>query len=112
MLSFGWTSTIAAGEYLVAIKSSTGITTTNANGTNVSLSQYLGEVPVASAWSGILGVASASNNQRLPGLGIYSSGAASSTASIPNSISIAQIVGTTTTQQRPFIFYLTSGALN
>lgn len=96
-----WTSTIT-GDVWVGIWSRT----TTGGGAGMTFNQGLASQP-NSAFSGILGVSSATNNQQGLGRGIYSV----SSTTLPSNMPLTQINGTGSLGLRSPIFYFASGTV-
>jgi hypothetical protein len=86
LMTMGWTTTIIEGRYWVGI-----LSRTTSGGGNASISQILASAVYSnSAFSGLLGAASATSIQWPLGLGHYSA----TTSALPASVAFSQILGT------------------
>jgi len=90
---------ITAGQYYIAIGSSSSMA-----GNNASLSQMLVS-QLATDFAGLVGVATNATQQYELGLGVYSA----ATAGLPAAISLSQIRGTAQLALRQPVFYFASG---
>lgn len=99
VMTMGWTTTVTANNYWVGL-----VSRTTTGGNQATFSNFL-QSQMASSFSGILGVASATSAQRILGQGIYTA----TTSAIPASIAFSQISGTGSAHHRPPLFYVLSG---
>lgn len=95
-LRLAWTSTITAGRYYQAFLSKTASNAGGCSISNVVASNW------ASAYSGPFGVASNATQQWFEAAGIYSA----QTAGIPATFNASDLVGSTSSQQRPQVWRL------
>lgn len=104
LLTIGWTTTINGGnsDLWAGVWSKT-----SANAGGQTLNLYL-QSQVNSNFSGIVGVASSTNQQRTLGLGHYS---ATFSSAMPSGFSISQIQGTGSLQIRQPVLYFASGTV-
>jgi len=101
VMTIGWTTSIAASAYWVAV-----ISRTTSGGANASFSQYLMS-QINSNHSGVLGVASNNTQQRVLGFGTWSA----TTSAMPSSIAFTAITGSGSVAHRAPIWFLGNGTV-